>query len=385
MVVRASVVPALIPTDPESLGRALDALSGVEALRLRLDGREAWLVGGAVRDLLLGGTRADLDVVVERDAAEIAALLGAEPHSHERFGTASVDLEGTRVDVARARRETYPHPGALPDVEPATLRDDLRRRDFTVNAMALPLLGQPKLIDPHGGQADLHAGLLRVLHSESFVDDPTRSLRAARYAARLGFAIEPETLRLLNAIDVDLGSVSADRILAELKRIVSEDSGPEALELLVKWGGIAGIDSAAPHRVRAARELVADPDWAEVARNRDVVLHAAAPLRQDESLTRRLVGAVPESPSHGVSLLRHAEPYDIVAARLAGAEWLDGWARSWRKVRLEIGGDELMEAGIAQGPAVGRGLEAALAAKLDGDIATREEELRVALAAAAAT
>src|SRR5688500_286714 len=164
MVVRTQMANALIPTDPESLGRALHELEGVDELRAKLEGAHAWLVGGAVRDLLLGGTRADLDVVVEGDAAGAAALLGAEAKSHERFGTASVDLGGIRVDVARARRETYANPGALPEVEPAALLDDLARRDFTVNAMALPLSGRAELLDPHGGRADLEAGLLRVLH-----------------------------------------------------------------------------------------------------------------------------------------------------------------------------------------------------------------------------
>src|SRR6185436_18110491 len=105
-------------------------------LRETLGEQEAWLVGGAVRDLLLGGTRADLDVVVEGEAAAVAAALGAEPRAHERFGTASVQVDGIRVDIARARRETYERPGALPDVEAAQLEDDLARRDFTVNAMA---------------------------------------------------------------------------------------------------------------------------------------------------------------------------------------------------------------------------------------------------------
>ena len=155
---------------------------------------EAWLVGGAVRDLLLGGTRADLDLVVEGDAASVAALLGAEAKSHERFGTASVSLGGgTRGCRGRPNARRMRIPGRFPTCEPSALAEDLARRDFTVNAMALPLLGTAELIDPHGGRADLERGVLRILHSRSFEDDPTRALRAARYAARLGLALDAET------------------------------------------------------------------------------------------------------------------------------------------------------------------------------------------------
>jgi len=199
------VVDSKINTDSQSLGRALATLEGVAELRSKLSGVDAWLVGGAVRDLLRGEGRADLDIAVVEDAAEVASRLGPPDTAAEAFGTASVPLDGVRVDIARARRETYAHPGALPTVEPAPLADDLARRDFTVNAMALPLFGEVELVDPYSGTADLGAGLLRVLHADSFRDDPTRALRAARYAARLGFEVEPVTLALLK--ETDLGTV----------------------------------------------------------------------------------------------------------------------------------------------------------------------------------
>ena len=148
-----------------------------------------YLVGGAVRDLLLGRGRADIDLVVEGDPAALAAALGAEPlvESHSRFGTLKVRLGGEELDLAAARRERYARPGALPTVElGAPIRTDLARRDFTVNAMAVPLAEPRELIDPYDGQADLEAGVLRVIHDGSFVDDPTRAIRAARYAARFG-------------------------------------------------------------------------------------------------------------------------------------------------------------------------------------------------------
>ncbi len=180
---------------PRASGSALDALEGVDELRSKLGDIEAWLVGGAVRDLLRGEGRADLDIVVEGDAVEVASRIGAPAASARGFGTASVALDGVRVDIARARRETYAHPGALPTVEPATLADDLERRDFTVNAMALPLFGDAgadrsaRRRSRSRGQGSCECST-RI----RFDDDPTRALRAARYAARLGLQVEPETL-----------------------------------------------------------------------------------------------------------------------------------------------------------------------------------------------
>ena len=154
--------------------------------------------------------------------------------AHERFGTATVRVGDLVVDLARSRAEAYEHPGALPAVTPAPIAEDLARRDFTINAMALPLTGEAELIDPHGGLDDLRAGRLRVLHEGSFVDDPTRALRAARYAARFGFGLEPRTEELLRA--ADLSTVSDDRVQAELRRIAAEDDPAAALALILAWG-----------------------------------------------------------------------------------------------------------------------------------------------------
>src|SRR3954447_10430159 len=178
----------------DDLGERIRALPGADRLLPALEGlAPAWLVGGAVRDLLLGAASVDLDVAIEGDAREVArelaARLGGEAVEHERFGTATVRADALTVDLASPRRESYAHPGALPEVEPAPLDEDLARRDFTVNAMAAALdserLGE--LRDPHGGRGDLEAGVIRVLHPKSFIDDPTRLLRAVRYEARFGF------------------------------------------------------------------------------------------------------------------------------------------------------------------------------------------------------
>src|SRR6478609_3289396 len=231
----------------ENLAAAMrDAYPELDAVRGAATG-PVYLVGGAVRDLLLGRGRSDLDLVVVGDAAALASRLGAEALEHERFATAKVRLDGHEIDIASARTETYPRPGALPDVEPAEGIDaDLARRDFTVNAMAIPLEGAG-LIDPHGGRADLDAGRLRVLHEGSFADDPTRALRAARYAARFGFELEPATAELLRTTDLD--TVSPDRRRAEMLRLAAEATAPRALALLAKWRLIepreGGIELAA--------------------------------------------------------------------------------------------------------------------------------------------
>ena len=337
----------------------------------------AYAVGGAVRDLLLGRGRADLDLVVVGDAAALAARLGAEPVEHERFATAKVELEGHVVDIAAARTETYPHPGALPVVAPAdSIEADLGRRDFTVNAMAIPLAAKSDLIDLYGGRGDLAARLLRVLHPASFRDDPTRAIRAARYAARLGFDLEAETADLI--ADADLGTVSADRRRAELLRLAAEPTAPRGFELLAGWGLIELRPGGAELAARVS-ELLERSRWHQLAPRGRAVLAAAAGEPGGEL---ELVSARPARPSEGVALAAGRPGVELVLARALGAGWLDSYLDEWSEVALEIDGEDLIAAGVAPGPALGRGLEAALRAKLDGELSGREAELAAALAAA---
>jgi tRNA nucleotidyltransferase (CCA-adding enzyme) len=365
-------------------------LNGLAKISEAATRSKVYLVGGAVRDLLLGRARTDLDVAVEGEMREmrgIARRLGGETLVHERFATASVRVEGLEVDLATARAETYPRPGALPDVRPASLADDLARRDFTINAMAIPLQGRVRLVDPHGGRDDLDRGLLRVLHPGSFVDDPTRALRAARYAARFGFGLASETEPPLRA--ADLGTVSSDRVEAELLRLCAEERAARGFELLGEWGLIE-LDPTAPELVDRVLKLLAAPPWSEVA-ERGLAVHAAAigvapgpagRLRDLRGAARELAAARPELPSRAVSLARGRSGVELALARALGAEWLDPYVSDWRHVHLEISGSDLIAAGVPQGPAVGRGLEEALRQRLDGEIAGREAELEAALEAA---
>jgi tRNA nucleotidyltransferase (CCA-adding enzyme) len=364
------------PTD--DLEAALrSAYPELDAVHDLAGGKPVYLVGGAVRDLLMGRGRADIDLVIEGDATALAGRLGGEVVEHERFATAKARLGAHEVDIATARAETYPQPGALPEVEPTSgIAADLARRDFTINAMAIPLRRDPELIDPHQGQKDLDAGLLRVLHSRSFEDDPTRAVRAARYMARFDFELEPDTAELLR--QTDLNTVSADRREAELLRLAGETEAARGFGLLAEWGlielGPDGVDLAE----RVAGLLMTAP-WAAFVRREEAILAAAMGRR---AAAGELAETRPERPSEAVRLARGLDPVELVLARALGAEWLDSYLSDWRHVALEIDGEDLIQAGVSQGPAIGRGLGEALRRKLDGEIAGREAELATALEAA---
>ena len=362
----------------QSLAERLEAVYPELAIvRERSRGEGVFLVGGAVRDLLLGRPRTDIDLVIEGDAASLATRLGAQVLAHERFSTAKARLGGHALDIATARTETYSHPGALPQVTPARIAEDLARRDFSINAMAISLHGEPNLIDPHAGEDDLASGVLRVLHSRSFVDDPTRALRAARYAARFDFELEPQTASLLRATDLE--TISADRRAAELLRVAGEERAVRALELAVGWG-LLSPPTGALDRVRAVCKLLESSPWREfVDRPRTLIIAlGGAP----ESVSE-LVKAAPGRPSEAVELAGRHSPVELALARAEGADWLDRYLDSWRSVGLEIDGGDLIAAGIAEGPALGRGLREALRRKLDGEIEGREQELAAALEACA--
>jgi tRNA nucleotidyltransferase (CCA-adding enzyme) len=370
----APMPPDRAKIETERIPERLRALPGLDRVREAAAGTPVYLVGGAVRDLLLGRERTDLDVAVEGDAAALGRRLGGDVRAHDRFATATVQTNGVEVDLATARSESYPQPGALPEVRPATLTDDLARRDFTLNAMAVPLAGDPELIDPHGGLEDLERGALRVLHDRSFVDDPTRALRAARYAARYGFELDPDTERLLR--EADLATVSTDRVDAELRKLAAEPEARNGFELLDAWG-LAPLDAGAAELIDAVSALAAGESWSRIA-DRDEAVLAAATGRK-VGAARELAAARVGTPSEGVGLARGHDGVTLAVARALGADWLDRYVDVWRDVRLDIDGSDLMEAGIPEGPAIGRGLAAALRAKLDGDVTSADDELRVAL------
>ncbi len=365
--------------DVDGLATRVEAVPGFQGVRAAAEraGANAHLVGGAVRDALLGLPAPNLDLVVVGDPQPLIEALGGDARVHDRFGTATVTTADGSVDVARARTETYEHPGALPTVAPADeLGADLARRDFSVNSIAVPVSDPGRVIDPQGGLDDLHAGILRVLHDGSFVDDPTRALRAARYASRLGLGVEPRTLELLR--DTNLGTVSDDRVEAELRRLAAEPVPRAGFELLDDWG-LMKLDRAAGDLIDVIAELLAAEPWRSEAGRADAVLAAA---RGAPSAARELASMTPATPSEAVAAAHGRSGIELALARALGAGWLDDYVGHWRGIRLAISGDDLLESGIAAGPAVGRGLAAALRAKLDGEVSGRDQELEFALDAA---
>jgi tRNA nucleotidyltransferase (CCA-adding enzyme) len=365
--------------DLEGLAARIQALPGFETVSGAAGraGVDAHLVGGAVRDALLGRDAPNLDVVVVGDPLALVEALGGEARVHDRFATATVAVDDGLIDVAQARTETYEHPGALPAVAAADrLEDDLRRRDFTVNAIAVALADPGRLTDPHGGVDDLRAGVLRVLHERSFVDDPTRALRAARYASRLGLELEPLTLELVR--EADVSTVSADRVEADLRRLAAEPSPRAGFELLAEWG-LLELPAGAGDLIDSLRDLTGIEPWSSVIDRAEAILAAA---RGAPEGSRELAALEPRKPSEGVAAARGRSPAELALARALGASWLDDYLADWRHVRLEISGEDLLDAGVEEGPAVGRGLQAALRAKLDGEVGGREQELRAALDAA---
>ena len=386
-------------------GRALQAL-----LSLAPDA-PLYLVGGAVRDLLLDLPSIDLDLALEGDApalaAAVAQALGARLVVHRRFGTASVRGPDFHLDLATARAESYPRPGALPLVRPASIAEDLARRDFTINAMALGLAGphRQRLLDPHGGLPDLRAGLVRVLHGASFRDDATRILRAARYAARFSFRIEERTLGWLRRDLPYLDRISGSRLRQELLRCLQEEHPEEALLVLAELGALARLhpslafDAAAAGALARARQ--------EAGREASPLLALAvlaAPLGEGEAqalasrlaLTRaerRLLLSMPrlraltgelaapqQAPSRVCALLEGCPPPALWAFAyttphpLARQRVLD-YLRQWRHRRPHLTGRDLANLGVPQGPAMGRLLSELRAACQDGRVRTRREEV----------
>ena len=361
--------------DIGALGARIAALPGASLVRDAAEraGIDAYVVGGAVRDALLGERRSDLDLVVDGDHRALLEALGGDAQSFDRFETAKLNTPEGTIDVARARTESYPRPGALPEVRPAGLAADLARRDFTINAMAVPVTAPEQLIDPQSGLGDLRAGLLRTLHPASFTDDPTRALRAARYAARFGFELEDATRAALERTDLD--TVSADRVDSELRRLAGEPDPRAGFELLDSWGVLL-LPAGAGELVTELSRLLAQAPWSDVSDRAAAILAAARGMPET---AQQLAAVTPASPSEAVAAARGHSGVELALARAGGAEWLDRYAAEWRHVRPSISGDDLLAAGVAAGPAVGRGLEAALNAKLDGEADDRERELEIAL------
>jgi len=399
----------------ESLQQVFEA---VQAVSEPFEG--VYLVGGAVRDVLMGEPNFDVDIAVEGDGIALgqalARELGGRVVLHEKFGTAIVLYgNGSRVDVATARTEFYDHPGALPTVEQASIRQDLYRRDFTINAMAVSLKGADfgRLVDYFGGHRDLAGGVVRVLHNLSFIDDPTRIFRAVRYETRYGFRMDAHTFGLAKAcVEMDLvGELSSARVRDELQALLNEERVGDSVRRMAELGIdraihphlaaddeavrlIEAIDSlreayapeAPAWRLRLAvlaRRLSSTEvlDWAERLKLRRRDAERIADAVAVAPRLRELVGATKEP----AALWQRVAPHDPDGALLALAtskgrarKRLERYFQDLRNVTLEISGGDLAELGLGESPQVGAVLEELRRRKLNGELDGRAAEIEAA-------
>ena len=392
--------------DATAVGAWADGDAVLSRIAWPSDAPRVCLVGGAVRDALLGITHGpDVDLVVEGDAIALANRVGHDMGgrviAHPRFGTARIELgHGRHLDMVTARRETYAQPGALPDVEPGDLLDDLARRDFTVNAIAYVLHGdgQGGIIDPHDGRADIAAERIRTLRPGAFAEDPSRVVRALRYAARLGFRMEEGTEAEARAAapDVDLGS---SRVADEAARLLAEDSAPMALAMAQAVGvGWPDPDERRDDRLAGLTIALARPGapapatWAlrlglgvrpGAAAGAAVAAWARALAAEVRSGLERAPGLQGDlAPSRVDAVLREMPPAAQVGALVGGADVVARWWSEWRDMAPEVTGADLVAAGVVPGPAIGRALRAVRAAMLDGEVSGRGEQMALALAEA---
>ncbi len=397
-------------------------------------GFTAYFVGGLVRDLILNHPIVDVDIVVEGDAIALAdamrARYGGRVVAHRRFGTAKWLLEGVTIstpaglveglraiDFVTARREFYAHPTALPQVEPSSIKQDLHRRDFTINTLAVCLNPDRfgELLDFYGSLQDLQRGLIRVLHSLSFVEDPTRILRAARLEARLGFRVEPRTEELIqHAVDL-LARVSGERIRHEMELILMEREPERILARLEEWralpfvmSGLRGDEwlQASFRAMRSALEggewqaLEGTPERWRVLAGWGLLVYRLTPAQREQGIRRLRFPAREAEALRGVHELKgklerlakplqpsaiaeHLDPYPLVALFVVwvvappgrARDHLHQYAHRWRGVRPILRGDDLRRLGVPPGPAIGQALRALRAARLDGEVQTREDEI----------
>lgn len=427
------------------------AVPGLAALVERLHDAGAstdgvYVVGGAIRDAMLDDDRGnppgalpfDLDLAVEGDAGAfadlLAAVLGGDVVArHDAFGTATVAVPSLsssgsggaadRIDVAACRTESYAEPGALPTVElGATLAADLARRDLTVNAVAIRLAapeagaGDDVVIDPFGGVADLRRGIVRVLHDRSFVDDPTRIWRAARYAGRLGFDLDDATLGLARSALAGgaFKTISADRARAELELVLRERAAP-TLAVLDRIGVLHELDeriAAAwrepplveivdagcgtdPVRNAAAAELrlaaLASPLGADAPRwltwlgyGGDVIGRVEDHLRMLDAVLEapELVRGAPNSEVYRRlgELSDETAALGMLVASVEGdddlAQRIEAYRSALRTVRVTTRGGDVIALGVPNGPLVGQILGDLFTLRLDGEVETDDDERR---------
>jgi len=407
---------ATMAAELASLSQLAPIFEAIAAASEHYDG--VYLVGGTVRDILLGEPNFDVDVAVEGDAIALARTvadsLGGRVRAHSKFGTAVVVYgDDRRIDVVTARTEFYDAPAALPSVEHATIREDLFRRDFTINAMAVSLKGEDfgRLVDPFDGRRDLAAKTIRVLHNLSFIDDPTRIFRAIRYESRYGFGMDEHTQRLARGtIEMGLvGDLSSARLRDELMALLEEgDAGASIVRLAELGAGTAihphlAADEDAVELLERLSDLDARygthiPRWRlalEALARRlppDEIYDWLRRLKVQRRDAERIAWAVTVGPRlverlngeqlEPAEIVALAEPYapdaPLFALALADPQPLHEYFERLRDVKLEVSGSDLARLGMGESPQVGEILAELRRRKLNGQLDGRESELAAA-------
>ena len=374
----------------------------------------AYIVGGVVRDLLLGIDNFDIDLAVEGDAVSLAReLLGDAAGSitvYKQFNTAKIELDGWTIDFATARSETYARPGALPEVTPASLEEDLKRRDFTVNAMAIGLSGEDygRLYDPCNGKLDLEGKIIRILHDASFIDDSTRIWRGLRYEQRLGFQLEPHTLELLKRDIPMLDTVSGERICYEIDCILKEQYPEKVFKRAYRLGVLCKLDSSLKFDAdmekwftRARNMSLPDVPspalyWLLLTCNMDIenkewlIARLRLPKRLAQALRdcsavkdKLKLLAAPAIKNSEIYRLLCGTAKEAVTANIITTEMeesraaLNLYLEKLRGVKSIVNGSDIMKMGVAQSPLLKKMLDAVLDARLNGEAVTREDELAI--------
>jgi tRNA nucleotidyltransferase (CCA-adding enzyme) len=376
-------------------------------------GQNLYLVGGAIRDILLGLSHTDLDLVVEGDAITMAQSLrlnNIKITTHQAFGTANLKWNHWSVDIATARSEIYAKPGVLPEVTPSTINRDLFRRDFTINAMAVSLHpdNYGELIDPYRGSSDLKNKLIRVLHENSFVDDATRIWRAIRYEQRLGFNIEPDTLRLLKRDINMLDTISGDRIRHELELVLKEKLPEKAihradeLEVLTKLNPALTGNGWLADKFNGAREMgITESSLPTVYMtllvyhlNSDALTQLATSLRLTKALTHILRDAIelrdklpalakPDvTPSEVFFTIDGYPVLAIIANSIATdsttiEQHIENYISRLSHIKPRLNGNDLKRLGITQGTEIKKLLHLLHVTRLDGKVITKQGEVRL--------
>jgi tRNA nucleotidyltransferase (CCA-adding enzyme) len=379
-------------------------------------GSAIYMVGGIVRDLLLGRQSKDIDIMVEGDALDIAqsmsGTLASKPIVHKRFGTATFKFNDYRIDLATCRSEIYDAPGALPKVKSGSIEQDLFRRDFTVNSMAV-CINQKRfgeLIDLYGGRQDLENKLIRVLHAKSFIDDATRIMRSVRYEQRLDFKLERKTARLLRR-DLDmLDTISGDRLRHEVILWLSEPQPGKILKRAAGLGILSKLHPALswdPHLAKAFRDantmsvelppvqlylalLVYNLNKKQLGEFLERLNIEGGELddiaRQTVSLkiNQELLDCSPLQPSEIHQKLQSYTIAAILANKLCTPSRdvrinLKLYLDKLRFVRTRLNGRELKAMGVPPDKKMGVILDRLLTARLDGEVKTKADEQRLAL------